>query len=139
MADKSYIISYPISAGKDFNMVLSHHTSRLVEDVEEVDINEFRDTYRDYDPRTKKIVDMVPLVKRWPLLVTGPLDTWSLPGTWYSWGKAAHRDKWCSTDSVWQRCGAFDGQPHGARRSHIDGGRRIPRPYDTRCGAGQNQ
>src|SRR4051794_26783591 len=25
MADRSYIISYPISAGKDFNMVLSHH------------------------------------------------------------------------------------------------------------------
>jgi salicylate hydroxylase len=79
MADKSYIISYPISAGKDFNMVLSHHCSRLVEDVEEVDINEFQETYRDYDPRIKKIVDMVPSVKRWPLLVTGPLDTWSSP------------------------------------------------------------
>jgi len=79
MADKSYIISYPISAGKDFNMVLSHHCSRLVEDVEEVDINEFRETYRDYDPRIKKIVHMVPSVKRWPLLVTGPLDTWSSP------------------------------------------------------------
>jgi salicylate hydroxylase len=77
MADKSYIISYPISAGQDFNMVLSHHCSRLVEDVEEVDINEFRETYKDYDPRIKKIVDMVPSVKRWPLLVIGPLDTWS--------------------------------------------------------------
>jgi salicylate hydroxylase len=79
MADKSYIISYPISAGKDFNMVLSHHCSRLVEDVEEVDISEFRETYKDYDLRIKKIVDMVPSVKRWPLLVTGPLDTWSSP------------------------------------------------------------
>lgn len=79
MADKSYIISYPISAGKDFNMVLSHHRSTLVEDVEEVDMDEFRETYKDYDPRIKKIVDMVPLVKRWPLLVTGPLKTWSSP------------------------------------------------------------
>ena len=79
MADKSYIISYPISAGKDFNMVLSHHCSRLVEDVEEVDIDEVRETYKDYDPRIKKIVDMVPSVKRWPLLVTGPLKTWSSP------------------------------------------------------------
>lgn len=79
MADKSYIISYPISAGKDFNMVLSHHRSTLVDDVEEVDINEVRETYKDYDPRIKKIVNMVPSVKRWPLLVTGPLDTWSTP------------------------------------------------------------
>jgi salicylate hydroxylase len=79
MSDKSYIISYPISAGKDFNMVLSHHRSTLVEDVEEVDINEFRETYKDYDPRIKKIVDMIPSVKRWPLLVTGPLNTWSSP------------------------------------------------------------
>jgi salicylate hydroxylase len=77
MADKSYIISYPISAGKDFNMVLSRQYSRLVDDVEEVDIKELRETYKDFDPGIKKIVDMVPAVKRWPLLVTGPLDTWS--------------------------------------------------------------
>jgi len=79
MADKSYIISYPISAGKDFNMVLSHHRPTLVDDVEEVDINELRETYKDYDPRIKKIVNMVPSAKRWPLLVTGPLDIWSSP------------------------------------------------------------
>ncbi len=79
MADKSYIISYPISAGRDFNMVLSHHRDRLVDDVEEVDMDELRATYKDYDPRIKKIVDMVPTAKRWPLLVTGPLDTWSSP------------------------------------------------------------
>lgn len=79
VSDKSYIISYPISADNDFNMVLLHHRSAPVEDVEEVDMNEVRETYKDYDPRIKKIVDMVPSVKRWPLLVTGPLDTWSSP------------------------------------------------------------
>jgi len=79
MGDKSYIISYPISAGKDFNMVLSHHRDTLVDDVQEVDMDELRATYKDYDPRIKKIVDMVPTAKRWPLLVTGPLETWSSP------------------------------------------------------------
>ena len=63
MADKSYIISYPISASKDFNMALSHHCSRLVDDVEEVDVKELRETYKDFDPRIKKIVDMMPAVK----------------------------------------------------------------------------
>lgn len=77
MADKAYIISYPISAGKDFNMVLSHHVDRLVDDVEEIDMNEFRDPYKNFDPRIKRIVDMVPTAKRWPLLVTGPLESWS--------------------------------------------------------------
>ena len=79
MSDKSYIISYPISAGKDFNMVLSHHRNSLVEDVEDVDMDDLRATYKDYDPRIKKIVNMVPTARRWPLLVTGPLDTWSTP------------------------------------------------------------
>ncbi len=79
MSDRSYIISYPISAGKDFNMVLSHHRPNLVSNVEEVDMQELRDTYKDYDPRIKRIVDMIPEARRWPLMVTGPLDRWSTP------------------------------------------------------------
>ena len=79
MAEKSYIISYPISAGKLFNMVLSHHRPNLVHEVEEVDIQELRDTYKDYDPRIKRIVDMVPSAQRWPLRVVGPLKSWSSP------------------------------------------------------------
>ncbi|KIY02128.1 uncharacterized protein Z520_02266 [Fonsecaea multimorphosa CBS 102226] len=78
MADKSYIISYPISAGKQFNMVLSHHVDHLVDDVQDIDMEkDFRQTYKDYDPRIKRIVDMVTSAKRWPLLVTGPLESWS--------------------------------------------------------------
>lgn len=77
MSEKSYIISYPISAGKDFNMVLSHHRPNLVSNVEQVDIQDLRDTYKDYDPRIKRIVDMVPEAQRWPLMVTGPMNTWS--------------------------------------------------------------
>lgn len=60
-------------------MVLSHHRSSLVDDVEDADMDEFRATYKDFDPRIKRIVDMVPTARRWPLLVTGPLKTWSTP------------------------------------------------------------
>lgn len=80
MSDKAYIISYPISRGTQFNMVLSHHRSHLVEDVEDVDMEaDFRAAYKDFDPRIKRIVNMVPTARRWPLLVTGPLKTWSTP------------------------------------------------------------
>lgn len=79
MSEKSYIISYPISAGKDLNMVLSHHRPNSVSSVEQVDIQDLRDTYKNYDPRIKRIVDMIPEAQRWPLMVTGPLNTWSTP------------------------------------------------------------
>lgn len=79
MAEGSYIITYPISAGKDLNMVLSHQRPEMVTTVEEVDMEDLRATYEDYDPRIKRVVDMIPYAQRWPLLVTGPLETWSTP------------------------------------------------------------
>lgn len=72
-----YCITYPISAGRDLNLVLSHHRNEFVEDVQEVDMDELRDFYRDYDPIIKKVIDLVPSSSRWPLLVTGPLKSWS--------------------------------------------------------------
>ncbi|RWA14200.1 hypothetical protein EKO27_g914 [Xylaria grammica] len=51
-----------------------------------VPIEELRNEYKDFDPRIKRITDMVPntvriflLSSRWPLMVTGPLRTWSSP------------------------------------------------------------
>ena len=91
MAEGSYIITYPISAGKDLNMVLSHQRPEMVTTVEEVDMEELRATYEDYDPIIKRIVDMIPYAQRWPLLVTGPLNTWSTPsGRVVLIGDAAH-------------------------------------------------
>jgi len=76
MAPTGYIISYPISDGKDFNMVLSHFREPPVSQVQEVDIEEVRNEYASYDPRIKRIVEMIKLpISRWPLLVTGPLDS----------------------------------------------------------------
>lgn len=79
MAEKSYIITYPISGGEDFNLVLSHHVDRLVDKVEDVDVKEVRKQYAEYDERIRRVVDMIPEASRWPLLVTGPLKSWSSP------------------------------------------------------------
>ena len=77
---KGYMITYPISAGRDWNTVLSHYRDKPVTDVEEdVDMNEVRDYFKDIDPRAKKIIDVIPSTKRWPLLITGPLESWSSP------------------------------------------------------------
>ncbi|KAJ5825499.1 hypothetical protein N7474_002637, partial [Penicillium riverlandense] len=80
MAENSYIITYPISAGNVFNLVLSHHRPEKLRATEpDVPIEEMRAAYADYDPRIKRIVDMIPETSRWPLMVTGPLDSWSSP------------------------------------------------------------
>lgn len=78
-APGSYFISYPMTGGKDFNAVLSHHTrdNHVVEDVEEADMDEFREAFDSYDPIVKKIIGLIPESKRWPLLMTGPLESWS--------------------------------------------------------------
>jgi len=78
--EKGYVIMYPISGGREWNAVLSHFRDDRVEDVEEeVNMQELRDYYKDMDPRVTKILDLIPTSKRWPLLITGPLGSWSNP------------------------------------------------------------
>jgi len=60
-------------------MVLSHHVDPPVFSVQDIDMEDLRREYEGWDPRIKKIVDMIPSAQRWPLLVTGPLQTWSSP------------------------------------------------------------
>jgi salicylate hydroxylase len=78
MSDRKYIISYPISAGKDFNMVLSHHTAEPVSSVQDVEKEFVMEQYKEFDPRMRKVISMIEHpIQRWPLLVTGPLKSWS--------------------------------------------------------------
>ena len=80
MAPTGYIISYPISDANEFNMVLNHSHDPPADSVQNVDIEEVRDSYKEYDPRIRKVIEKIkPGVQRWPLLVTGPLESWSSP------------------------------------------------------------
>ncbi|EHK48419.1 hypothetical protein TRIATDRAFT_93889 [Trichoderma atroviride IMI 206040] len=80
MGPDAYVISYPISGGDVFNMVLSHHPPKKLQATQhDVPIQELQFEYKDFDPRIKRIIDMVPQTSRWPLLVTGPLESWSSP------------------------------------------------------------
>lgn len=80
MAPTGYVITYPISNANEFNMVLSHFHDPAAEAVEEVSLDEVKETYKDYDPRIRRVIDMIDQkVSRWPLMVTGPLESWSNP------------------------------------------------------------
>jgi salicylate hydroxylase len=61
MAPNAYIITYPICDGKDLNLVLSHHRPQKLRATEnDVPTEELRNEYKDFDPRIKRIVDMIP-------------------------------------------------------------------------------
>lgn len=58
--------------------MLSHFREPPVDTVKEVSLEEVRNEYKDYDPRIRRIVEMIkPPVSRWPLLLTGPMPSWS--------------------------------------------------------------
>lgn len=60
MAENAYIITYPISAGKIFNLVLSHHRPEKLRATEpDVPIEDLHNEYKDFDPRIKRIIDMI--------------------------------------------------------------------------------
>ncbi|KAI3396875.1 hypothetical protein diail_11579 [Diaporthe ilicicola] len=77
--EHGYVIAYPISGGSTYNIVLTHHRPSLVVDVEDATVEEARETYKDYDPRLLRVLEMIPEgIRRWPLLVTR-CPTWSSP------------------------------------------------------------
>ncbi|OAL37583.1 hypothetical protein AYO20_03090 [Fonsecaea nubica] len=72
-----YIMTYPLSGGKELNVVTSFCKDYYVEKMEEVDIDEFRGYYKDYSPAIQSIIELVNYTQRWPLLVMPPMDRWS--------------------------------------------------------------
>lgn len=72
-----YILTYPISGGKELNIVTAFCKDDYVTKMEQVDIEEFRDYYKDYSPVIQKILKLVNYTQRWPLLQMPPLETWS--------------------------------------------------------------
>lgn len=72
-----YILLYPLTGGTELNVVTAFEQSRPVTELEEVDVQEFRDHYKGWDPFILKVLDLVPDTKRWPLLVLPPVKSWS--------------------------------------------------------------
>lgn len=72
-----YILLYPLSGGRELNVVTAYTQNRPVTELEEVDVQDFRDQYKGWDPFILKVLDMVTETKRWPLLVVPPTKKWS--------------------------------------------------------------
>ncbi|OCT45386.1 hypothetical protein CLCR_05856 [Cladophialophora carrionii] len=72
-----YIMTYPLSGGKELNVVTSFCKDYYVEKMEEVDMDEFRGYYKDYSPAIQSIIRLVNYTQRWPLLIMPFMARWS--------------------------------------------------------------
>jgi salicylate hydroxylase len=72
-----YILTYPISGGKELNVVTAFCKDDYVTQMEHVDVDEFRSYYKDYSPVIQGLLKMVNYTQRWPLLQMPPLKAWS--------------------------------------------------------------
>jgi salicylate hydroxylase len=72
-----YILTYPISGGKELNIVTAFCKDDYVTKMEPVGVDEVRSYYSDYSPVIQKVLEMVKYTQRWPLLQMPPLKSWS--------------------------------------------------------------
>jgi len=87
-----HVMTYTISGGKTFNMVLSHP-----EDTEpttwrqETAVVDMEQQFKDWDFRLTKIIKMIQSTLKWPLMSGRPLKRWVAPsGKLLVVGDAAH-------------------------------------------------
>ncbi|EHY60667.1 FAD-dependent monooxygenase OpS4 [Exophiala dermatitidis] len=72
-----YILLYPLSAGTELNVVTLFQMDHIVKVPEVMEIGEFRQLYKDWNPVARKILELVNYTQKWPLLVLPPMKTWS--------------------------------------------------------------
>ncbi|KAG8931268.1 hypothetical protein FRC02_002990 [Tulasnella sp. 418] len=75
-----HIMTYPVRAKKEFNMVLLHPDDGSVESWQaEGSAEKMRADFRGWDPKIQKLLEMVPSTLKWKLMDRKPLHTWVHP------------------------------------------------------------
>lgn len=72
-----YILLYPLSAGTELNVVTLFEMDTIVKTPEDMDLEEFRKLYNNWNPIARKVLKLVNYTQKWPLLVLPPMKTWS--------------------------------------------------------------
>lgn len=88
-----HVMSYPISGGKTFNMVLSHPDEGEIDPSasQETLLAEMRKNYEGWDPKLVKIISLIDKTNKWKLMGYPRLESWVHPkGTYVIMGDASH-------------------------------------------------
>lgn len=76
---RGFILTYPISGGRDCNIVSGFAQDDYCTSMEQVSIEDFHDFYKDYSPVIQSVIKLVNYTQRWPLLQMPKMATWSNP------------------------------------------------------------
>lgn len=79
LGPRGFILTYPISGGKDCNIVTAFSQDTICTAMEEVDVHEFQSYYKDYSPTIQAVIKLVNYTQRWPLLQMPRMESWSNP------------------------------------------------------------
>ena len=92
VGDKRHVMSYSISAGKSFNMVLSHPDDSDPDTWNQQSaLDDMRIHFKGWDPRLENLIKKIRTTLKWPLLSGSVLDRWVHPkGKLVILGDAAH-------------------------------------------------
>lgn len=94
VGEQRHVMSYPISGGKTFNMVLSHPddgSSASPDRPQEELLQEMADNYKGWDPKLTKIISLIDKTAKWKLLAYPPVESWRhANGRYVLMGDACH-------------------------------------------------
>ncbi|KAG8931267.1 hypothetical protein FRC03_011366 [Tulasnella sp. 419] len=121
-----HVMTYPIRAKKQFNLVLLHPDDGSVESWEaEGSAERMREDFAGWDPKLMKILNMIPSTLNWKLMDRKPLNTWIHPS-----GKVALLGDACHPMLPYRAQGAAmaveDGAVLGNLFSRLNSASQIP-------------
>ncbi|KAJ1334978.1 salicylate hydroxylase [Microdochium nivale] len=92
IGEDKHVMTYTISAGSSFNMVLSHVDWRDPQTwTPETVLQDMRRQFADWDPQLVKIINMIDNTTKWPLISMRPTNKWlSASGKLVMIGDAVH-------------------------------------------------
>ncbi|EJD00227.1 FAD/NAD-binding domain-containing protein [Fomitiporia mediterranea MF3/22] len=80
MGPRRHVVGYPIKAKQEYNVVMLHPDDGSVNSwTAQGNVEQMRDSFKDFEPRVRKLLSLVNNPMKWRLMDCKPLDSWVHP------------------------------------------------------------
>jgi salicylate hydroxylase len=79
LGPRGFILTYPMSNGRDCNILTAFAKDDFCTKREEVDVNKFQSYWKDYHSTVQAVIKLVNYTQRWALLQMPRMESWSNP------------------------------------------------------------
>ncbi|KAH6897967.1 hypothetical protein BKA70DRAFT_746493 [Coprinopsis sp. MPI-PUGE-AT-0042] len=76
MGPKRHLVGYCLRRKELYNVVMLHPAHETNENIRDASVDDMRAEYAEFEPRVKKLLDLVPSTMLWSLMDRLPLETW---------------------------------------------------------------